>query len=268
VLIFQDVTEVVAMEGQLRRSERLAAVGEMSAKMAHEVRNPLAAISGAVQVLRAGMGPDGADPQRTRLMEIVVREADRLSGLIQDFLRYARPKPPVSEPVQLDALVADVMKLFESSIPDGVELCVSPLPPLVVRADPSQLRQVLWNLCLNAVQAMPGGGELRVSLCVPDCGPPQDVDSGRRNEEREGPRAGSGSRWAEIAVADSGVGIPLEVQDQIFEPFFTTRKEGSGLGLATVHRIVESHGGMLQVDSLEGRGTTFRVWLPRGEGDA
>jgi two-component system sensor histidine kinase PilS (NtrC family) len=268
VLIFQDVTEVVAMEAQLRRSERLAAVGEMSAKMAHEIRNPLAAISGAVQVLRGGMGPDGVDPQRTRLMEIVVREADRLNGLIQDFLRYARPKAPVSEPVHLDALIADVMKLFESSLPEGVELCVPPLPPLVVQADPSQLRQVLWNLCLNAVQAMPEGGELRVSLAVPDCAPPQDLDSGRRNEDRGGPRASSSSsRWAEIAVADSGVGIPLEVQDQIFEPFFTTRKEGSGLGLATVHRIVESHGGMLQVESEQGRGTTFRVWLPRGEDD-
>jgi len=266
VLIFQDVTRVVAMENQLRRSERLAAVGEMSANMAHEIRNPLAAISGAVQVLRSGMDPADVDPERTRLMEIVVREADRLSGLIQDFLHYARPKPPAREAVRLDLLVSDVVELFESSLPDGVRLRFEPSRPLTAEADPGQLRQVLWNLFLNAVQAMPEGGELCVSLAVPGPASSQGLGTERRNGAKGGAREDTtASQWVEIAVADSGVGIPLEVQEQIFEPFFTTRRQGSGLGLSTVHRIVESHGGMLQVESEQGKGTTFRIWLPRAE---
>jgi two-component system sensor histidine kinase PilS (NtrC family) len=264
VLIFQDVTDVVAMEAQLRRSERLAAVGELSAKMAHEIRNPLAAISGAIQVLHRGMRPEEIDHERERLMDIVVREADRLSGLIRDFLDYARPRPPRQEPVELAPLVADVVKLFESSLPPKVTIVTDLRPGVCVVADPSQLEQVLWNLFLNAVQAMPDGGELRVAVDAPADPAPQAKSSGRRNGQGGDARSGTrASRWAEIVVADTGVGIPLEVQDEIFEPFFTTKKRGSGLGLSTVHRIVETHGGMLQVESVQGQGTTFRIDLPR-----
>jgi two-component system sensor histidine kinase PilS (NtrC family) len=266
VLIFQDVTEVVAMERQLRQSERLAALGEMSANMAHEIRNPLAAISGSVQVLRAGMTAAEVDPERDRLMQIVVRETDRLSGLIQDFLHYARPRPPSFQPVLLDSLVEDVVRLIESALPETVHLRVEPGSGIFALADPSQLTQVLWNLCLNAVQAMPEGGELSVEVRAAAGEPAQGLESGRRNGNEGGAREETDPpRWAELAVADTGVGIPLEVQEHIFEPFFTTKKEGSGLGLSTVHRIVESHGGMLQVESEEGRGTTFRIHLPRTE---
>jgi two-component system sensor histidine kinase PilS (NtrC family) len=261
VLIFQDVTEVVAMERQLRRSERLAAVGEMSAKMAHEIRNPLAAISGSVQVMRTGK--IALDPECDRLMDIVVREADRLNGLIQDFLQYARPRPASRQDVLLGLLVEDVIGLFGPSLPENVELVVDPLPNLVAPADPSELKQLLWNLFLNAVQAMPDGGQLRVSLGAPERTLPQAPGRSHREGERgDGPSVAGAQRWAEIMVADTGAGIPLEAQEQIFEPFFTTKKEGSGLGLATVHRIVESHRGMLQVDSCEGQGTTFRILLP------
>jgi len=273
VLIFQNVTEVVAMERQLRRSERLAAVGELSAKMAHEIRNPLAAISGSVQVMQSRQADTSFDHEREQLMDIVVREADRLSGLIQDFLQYARPRPPSRQRVALDALVADVAKLFESSVPDAVSLAVEAEPGLFAMGDPSQLKQVLWNLFLNAVQAMPDGGTLRVHLGDPPrdspLEPAQALDGARRNEQGGGARGDAhASRWAEIVVADTGVGIPFEVQEQIFEPFFTTKKEGSGLGLSTVHRIVESHGGMLQLESRPGEGTTFHLLLPQaGEGE-
>ncbi len=263
ILIFKDVTEVVAMERQLRQSERLAAVGEMSANMAHEIRNPLAAISGSVQVLRAGVPGGEVDPERDQLMQIVVRETDRLSGLIQDFLQYARPRPPSCEPILLGDLIEDVGRLIESSLPETVHLRLEPGSGICALADPGQLRQVLWNLCLNAAQAMPEGGELRVEVRAVDGEPPQGAASARRNGTEEGAREESGaSRWVELVVADTGVGIPFEAQEHIFEPFFTTKKEGSGLGLPTVHRIVESHGGMLQVESEEGRGTTFRICLP------
>ena len=263
VLIFQDVTQVVAMERQLRQSERSAALGEMSANMAHEIRNPLAAISGCVQVLRAGV-PDGeVDPERDRLMQIVVRETDRLSALIQDFLQYARPRSPSCQPIRLDDLVEDVAKLIESALPETVRLRVEPGSGIHALADPGQLKQVLWNLCLNAVQAMPDGGELRVEVREVAGEPPQGPASIHRNGSEGGAREESGaSLWAELVVTDTGVGMPFEVQEHIFEPFFTTKKEGSGLGLSTVHRIVESHGGMLQVESEEGRGTTFRICLP------
>jgi two-component system sensor histidine kinase PilS (NtrC family) len=264
VLIFQDVTEVVAMEQQLRQSERLAAVGEMSANMAHEIRNPLAAISGSVQVLRAGLKADETDPEHDRLMQIVVREADRLSGLIQDFLHYARPRSPNCQPVLLDDLVEDVARLIESSLPKAVSLRLELGSEVFALGDPGQLEQVLWNLCLNASQAMPEGGELRLEVRQACEGLAQGPKPGRRRGDEGSVRAETlAPGWAEIVVSDTGVGIPFEVLQNIFEPFFTTKKEGSGLGLSTVHRIVESHGGRLQVDSEEGRGTTFRVCLPR-----
>ena len=262
VLIFQDVSAVVEMERQLRRSERLAAVGELAAKMAHEIRNPLAAISGSVQVLGAGLREDERDPERDRLMEIVVREAHRLGDLIQDFLHYARPRPPGNEPVPVDALLEEVTGLCESSLPDGVELVMDGPSGLVAAGDPDQLKQVLWNLCLNGIQAMPEGGRLEVGAHPVLAEPSQAGSEAGRNGDGGDARSGDTPRWVEIVVADSGVGIPLELQEQIFEPFFTTKKEGSGLGLPTVHRIVESHGGRLQVESRPGEGTTIRVSLP------
>ncbi len=263
VLIFQDVTEVVEMEGQLRRSERLAAVGELAAKMAHEIRNPLAAISGSVQVLRTGMKDDEVDPERERLMGIAVREAHRLGDLIQDFLHFARPRPPCTQSVVVSDLVGDVVKLFESSLPDSVRLRLDLSQDGVAEVDPDQLKQVLWNLFVNGVQAMPEGGELRVSVAAVSRELPQARAGSRRNADGGVTRhGGAAPRWVEIVVSDTGVGIPFEVQDQIFEPFFTTKKQGSGLGLSTVHRIIESHGGMLQVQSEPGRGTVFRVSMP------
>jgi two-component system sensor histidine kinase PilS (NtrC family) len=263
VVIFQDVTAVVAMEAQLRQSERLAAVGEMSAKMAHEIRNPLAAISGAVQILRKSVPEQESTSESGRLMDIVVREADRLSSLIQDFLRYARPRPPQLEPTDLGALARDVLELFESARPESVRVAIE-TAELVAVVDRGQLEQVLWNLFLNGVQAMPDGGEL--SVTVAERTSPQGRESARRNEG-EGSAADRRlrSRWAEICVADTGVGIASEIQELMFEPFFTTKKEGSGLGLSTVHRIVEGLGGAMRVSSKLGRGTRFWVQLPLPE---
>jgi two-component system sensor histidine kinase PilS (NtrC family) len=266
VVIFQDVTAVVAMESQLRCSERLAAVGEMSAKMAHEIRNPLAAISGSIQILRSDLRDETKDPVARRLMDIVVREADRLNRLITDFLAFARPAPLRLEPVDLGALAREVLDMLDSVRPASISvgLCVD--APAWVSGDSSQLRQVLWNLFHNAVEAMPQGG--RLDICVEELTGQFSQDGlplRRSDAEGSAPEGSGESAWVEIAVSDTGIGIPFEVQEQIFEPFFTTRKEGTGLGLSTVHRIVENHGGSLQVESTQDAGTSFRITLPRAE---
>ncbi len=254
VVIFQDVTRVVEMERELRRRERLAVAGRLAASLAHEIRNPLAAISGSLQILRHEAEQGRPDPEAPRLMGIVLRETERLDALITDFLAYARPGPARPRAVQVAQPVEDVRRMLESTCPPEVSVRVDVPSDLVVRADASQLRQLLWNLVRNALEAMPKGGELR--LAARPC-PAQEASEAGRNG------AGEGSAWAEIEVADTGVGIAEEAIDRIFEPFFTSKPEGTGLGLATVHRIVEDNLGQLSVESSVGRGTTFRVRLPR-----
>lgn len=258
VVIFQDVTDVVAMEHELRRSERLAAVGELSASIAHEIRNPLAAISGSIQMLRrAAEGAEGGG-EDARLMDIVLRETERLNRLISDFLRYARPGPIVAESVDVKELLGEMREMWEPSLPTGIGLAVDVPAGLRVQADPGQLQQVLWNLVINSAQAMPEGGEISVTATPYGAGGPQGrADSDRNEEEKEA--------CVEICVLDTGAGIPRDVLENIFDPFFTTKAEGSGLGLATVHRIVEEHGGSLHLESREAHGTCVRVRLPRGE---
>jgi two-component system sensor histidine kinase PilS (NtrC family) len=256
VVIFQDVTRVVEMEAELRRSERLAAAGKLAADIAHEVRNPLAAISGSIQMLLAGEAGDDSRGERARLTEIVLRETDRLNGLITDFLQYAHPRAPRLEPVPLAPAVEEVLQMLEHAAGPDVKVETSVAADVRVLADPAQLRQLLWNLCLNAVQAMPAGGALRVAARREAARPPQGASGGVRNDAAE-----EGTERVEIRVSDTGAGIPAESLDRIFDPFFTTRAEGTGLGLATVHRIVEAHGGNLRVESVPGAGTTFSIEL-------
>ncbi len=257
VVIFQDVTKVVEMETELRRQERLAAVGALSAHLAHEIRNPLAAISGSIQILEGSLGGDLENEETRRLFRIAVRETDRLNQLITDFLQYARPAPTRPGCVELAAVVDEVLDMFGSVRPASVSISLQVDSALRVRVDESQLRQLLWNLLLNAVQAMPDGGSLAIAAAVL---PPQAQAAVDRSGSPE-----EGARWVEIEVTDSGAGIPEDVLDHIFDPFFTTKKDGTGLGLATVHRIVEASGGHLGVESAVGRGTTFRVRLPIAE---
>ena len=263
VVIFQDVTAVAAMEHELRGAERLAAVGEMAAKLAHEIRNPLASISGSIQLLRAGPAGEQADrADSARLMDIVLRETERLNGLISQFLQYSRPVPPTLEAVPVRALLEEMRELLEASKSDDVAVECSGPEGLSVLADRDQLKQVLWNLAINAAHAMPKGGTLRLSVAVAAPMHAQDWHSGGRKEEwSDKTRHRALEPWVEIAVADTGEGILPEDQNRIFEPFFTTKAEGTGLGLATVHRVIEGHGGSIRVESQEG-GTTFRLRLP------
>ena len=261
VIIFQDVTSVVEMEHQLVRSERLAAVGQLAAAIAHEVRNPLAAMSGAIQLLAAGLPEESRHAEPGRLMDIALRETDRLNRLITDFLQYARPAPARREAVALSGVVAETAEMLGKGEGKGIAIEVDVPGHLEVLADAAQLRQLLWNLLLNAAQAMPDGGVLRVSA-LPQPRPAAQGEHGPVRTEGEG----EAFPGVEIRVADTGVGIAPEVLDHIFDPFFTTKRAGSGLGLATVHAIVERNGGQLRVESAQGIGTTFRVWLPRAEG--
>lgn len=260
VVIFQDVTAVVEMERQLRRSERLAAVGQLAAALAHEIRNPLAAMSGSIQLLASGLPAPPADGEPRRLMDIVLRETDRLNRLITDFLQYARPAAPRLEAVEIAPLVAETAEMLSQGEGKGVSVTTAVDAGLRVQADGGQLRQVLWNLLVNAVQAMPEGGALRIDAAPrPRPLAQAELESVRTGGDEEGVPG------VEISVSDTGVGIAPEVLDQIFDPFFTTKRAGTGLGLATVHRIVEGFGGRLWVQSAVGAGTTFRIWLPRAE---
>jgi signal transduction histidine kinase len=154
------------------------------------------------------------------------------------------------------------VELFDAAHTAGLKVELAIAPATGVCADSAQLRQLLWNLVLNAAEAMPDGGTLRISAATADEGAPQETSSSRRN-------GGSGKTdWTEIIVSDEGVGIPPEALDRIFDPFFTTKREGSGLGLAMVHRIVEDHGGSVRLESSVGLGTTIRLWLPRSEAPA
>ena len=266
VVIFQDVTSVVSMEGELRRSERLAAVGEMAARMAHEIRNPLASISGSVQVLQSWGTSAGTDPAHAKLMGIVVREVDRLNHLIGDFLLYSRPAPLALESIHLAELVREVAGIAEARAHAEIRLGLELDESILVRADPAQLKAAIWNLWNNAVESMEGKGELRIRVRHRNPGlPSQDERLPSRNAAKDrGITQGRPEARAVLEVEDTGPGMSAELQDQIFEPFFTTKQDGTGLGLATVQRIVEQHGGGIEISSEIGRGTCFRVVLPLG----
>jgi two-component system sensor histidine kinase PilS (NtrC family) len=247
--IFQDLTEIKALEDRMRRRERLASVGELAAGLAHEIRNPLAAITGAMEVLQQDLRFEG---EHQALMAIALRESERLNGLIGQFLLYARPASSHKHSCDLVPLVAETLALLKAHHDYRADIEVREAfdaEEVWVKADPNQLRQVIWNLVLNAVQALPGGGRLTVR--IRSIAPTQAEGGGR----------------AEMEVSDSGQGIRPEDLQRIFEPFFTTKSGGSGLGLAIVHRIVEEHGGRVDVHSERTKGTRVIVTLPAGHAD-
>ena len=247
IVTLKDLTGLKQMELALKRSDRLAALGELSARMAHEIRNPLAAISGSVQLL-AEHG--GLSEHESRLLAIVMRESDRLNGLITDFLAYARPTPPRFARFNLYHLVRDLQALLMAdSRFDKIRLILGLSEDLTAWADRGQLQQVLLNLLHNAAEAMPDGGEIQVSA---------DLQSGTDD---------AGRRFSLLClkVLDQGCGMDEETCRHLFEPFWTTKPAGTGLGLATVYRIVEGHGGVIQADPRDGGGTVMTLLLPMME---
>ncbi|UCC44298.1 MAG: PAS domain S-box protein [Candidatus Zixiibacteriota bacterium] len=235
IAIFSDLTEAKALEAKVRAADRLAAVGELSASIAHEIRNPLAAISGSVQVLRNELSVDG---ENRRLMDLIVKESDRLTSILTDFLTYSRVTPPVYTKVELCHIVSEVIELLrhDDSCSDDVDILLEADEAIVyVVGDEGQIKQLLMNLGLNACQAFNDNGGEVVFHIVLD--PLRCV--------------------VELYVRDNGPGIPEEYRDRIFEPFYSTKREGTGLGLAIVHRIASALQVPISVDTRVGDGTTF-----------
>jgi len=243
VITFQDLTQIRALEETSRRQDRLAAIGRMAASIAHEIRNPLAAMRGSIQMLRSEMTADSAQAE---LMEIILRESDRLNRIISDFLNYARPRSIVLTQVDVAELLRETFTLMRHSPEIAVNQILEedlPSGPLLAQIDAEQLRQVFWNLSRNALQAMPNGGKLQAQL--------SHNTNGRLR----------------INFADSGRGMsPVQVE-RLFEPFSSTTG-GSGLGLSIVYQIIRDHGGTINVRSREGQGTTITIELPVGNEDA
>ena len=241
-VIFQDLTRLRSMEEQVQRSARLADLGRVAAGLAHELRNPLASMSGSLELLA---GQAAATEEDRKLMGIVLREASRLEELVSDFLRFARPPPLRRAPADLAAMLDEMLRVFAFDPAAAGVTVTRELAPTQAECDLDQIRQVAWNLVVNAAHAVraahpDGGGTIRVS-----CAPEGDL--------------------VRFVVEDDGGGIPPDDLEKIFMPFFTTKERGSGLGLAAVHRVVDAHGGNVSVESRPGEGARFTVRLPAHE---
>ncbi|HVF43242.1 MAG TPA: ATP-binding protein [Pyrinomonadaceae bacterium] len=237
VITFQDLTDIRSMEETSRRQERLSAVGRVAAGIAHEIRNPLAAMRGSIQVLKS----DIQDPSQAELMDIVLRESDRLNRIITDFLTYARPRKFSLVETDLREPLRETFALLRHSpeILDGHTLEEDlPEEPLTAWADAEGVRQVFWNLSRNALKAMPDGGTLRAEM-----------------------RHASGER-VRVTFTDTGRGMSPAQVERLFEPFSSSTTGGTGLGLSIVYQIIRDHGGTINVRSREGHGTTITIELP------
>jgi two-component system sensor histidine kinase PilS (NtrC family) len=238
VAIFQDLTQLKKLEAGIKQKEKWAAIGELSSSIAHEIRNPLASLKGSIELLKEDTV---AENYKERLMEIALQEMDRLNRIITDFLTYSRPTPPELQKIDIHKLLDETLDLLEN-VHQGDNVVslrkTYTTGPIEATVDPQKMRQVFWNLGINAIESMPGGGTLTVSV--------EDSES-----------------TVTIAFQDSGSGIEEKDIEKIFYPFFTTKERGTGLGLAIAYRIVEEHEGRLTVNSKPGLGTTFEVILPK-----
>jgi len=228
--------ELQAMEDHVKRVEKMAAIGEMAAGLAHEIKNPLASLSGSIQLLKEDIR---YDPDHDRLMQIILREADRLSLLVSNFLLYARPPAGKVEPVELDKVLIETTELFEKdgSTDGRISTTKNIESGIWIEMDPVHLRQILWNLLLNAAEAIDGVGKISIEMY------------GLKNKDA----------W--VKIIDDGCGMSRETLKSIFDPFFTTKTSGTGLGLSIVQRILQAYDSRLDVDSEPNRGTSVTLKL-------
>jgi two-component system, NtrC family, sensor histidine kinase PilS len=243
LLTFQDITEIRRLEREGRRRQRLAAVGEMAAGIAHEIRNPLASLLGSIQILRQELS---LTEEQAQLMDIVLRESERLNETIRSFLDYARPQRAAATTVDVGRVLHDTAALLRNSpdLHEAHEIIVDATPGEVwYDTDEHQVRQIVWNLATNGLRAMPTGGRLRLAA-------------------RTDAPAGIERGHLVLTVEDQGVGMTPDALDGIFQPFRGTFPKGTGLGLAIVHRIVSDHDGEIEVRSTPGQGTVVTVRLP------
>jgi len=228
--------ELQRMSEHVKRMEKMASLGEMAAGLAHEIKNPLASLSGSIQVLRE---ENRYDPERDNLMRIVLRETDRLTSLVSDFLLFAKPPAGKRERIHLDEAISEILELFQrnSAIQENLTIERNLISDIFVEMDPIHLRQVLWNLLLNAAEAIKGEGRITVDMV---------------NQK---------NKRIQIVLKDNGEGISPENVDAIFDPFYTTKHGGTGLGLSIVYRILEHYDSRLDVESTEGQGTSVHFSL-------
>jgi two-component system sensor histidine kinase PilS (NtrC family) len=238
--IFQDLTQLKRLETEMKQKEKWAAIGELSSNIAHEIRNPLASLKGSIEMLKEDSVTKN---YKERLMDIALSEMERLDRIITDFLTYSRPTPPEFKRFDLHGLLDETIELLKNVEQNEGYISIKKnySGTVEVDADPQKMRQVFWNLGVNAVEAMPQGGELVVST--------REIYNG-----------------VEITFKDFGTGIKEKDIEKIFYPFFTTKEHGTGLGLAIAYRIIEEHKGKINVDSSPGIGTVFEVMLPKTDG--
>ncbi len=239
IITFQDLTQIRSMEETARRKDRLAAVGRVGAGLAHEIRNPLGAMRGAIQVLQSDTAPES---RQASLMDIILRESDRLNAIITNFLSYAKPTVGNFTEIDVGEAISDTLTLLRHSPDVGKDndlVEILPPDPILISADATQLKQIFWNLARNAIQAMNEGGTLTIRL--------EKIPHDR----------------IKIAFEDTGQGMPPEAVEQLFEPFSNSTSGGTGLGLSIVYQIIRDHGGTINVRSIEGSGTVITVELPR-----
>ncbi len=239
VAIFQDLSEVNALRERMRENDRLAAIGELSASIAHEIRNPLGSIRGSAELLAAELKVGG---QEQRLLALILKESERVNRIVSDFLAYARLRPTVRQLSELKPFLEEFafqVRMHQQGR-EGLRIVAEIQPDdLLVLMDPEQMQQVLLNLSLNACEAMGGRGTLTLSATLDD-----------------------DNTVCRLVVADTGPGIAPEVRDTLFRPFVTTKTGGTGLGLPVVQRIVQAHGGVIQVGAGPDGGAEFRIDLP------
>ena len=241
IVIFQDITSLIEMEEALAKSKRLAIIGEMAAGLAHEMRNPLASLSGSIQILKRDLQLNAVDE---KLMHIILRGKDQLDHVIKDFLLLARPAPGYRETVFIKDIIEGVVESIQY-LPDwnnDIRVRLELSDNLSIYANRTEIREVVWNLVINAVQSMPEGGELSVET--------KKIYDGANGESLE------------MQVSDTGYGIDEKCLDRIFEPFFTTKERGTGLGLAIVNRIIEGYKGRILLRRGIEKGTICTVSLP------
>jgi signal transduction histidine kinase len=239
LIVLSDVTRQVRLNQQVNRTERLAALGELASSLAHEIKNPLTSIQGFVQML-----PERTEDQEyiEKTARILDKECNRLDGLIDNLHSFAKPQLGHRKQFRLGDVMDETLSLLRKEIEKNeIDLEVDCSGDLELYGDPSKIKQVIMNLSLNAVESMIDGGELYI-----EC------------RERNGD-------YGEIIVRDTGVGMTEEEREKIFNPFYTTKDDGTGLGMAITHRIVEEHAGFVNIDSTPGQGTTVAVRIPRSD---
>ena len=245
--VFQDLTIIKEMKEKVIKNEKMAAIGRISAGIAHEIRNPLASISGSIHVLKDELSLNDSN---IKLMDIILRETKRLNSIITQFLLYASPYKKNLQICNIKELIAETITLLKNSkeYPSNLNIDTSfQNNGITINGDPKQIKQVIWNLCLNSMQAMNKGGRMTISVNKIN----GDSSYYKTNDET-----------VEIIIKDTGTGISETDLQKVFDPFFTTKEEGTGLGLSTVQKIIEGHNGSINIESKERYGTTVKITLP------